>query len=112
MARRIDSDYDSELDAIHVYSEEIKNGVTGCLSIGDFNIDIGNDNKVVGIELEQASKNLNLSPKILSSPDKVDLIIRKSGNVLFVGIGVMKGTITSFSQVTAVPNQSLMQCAN
>jgi uncharacterized protein YuzE len=109
MAKKIDSDYDFELDTIHVYSEEIKNGVTGCLSIGDFNIDIGNDNKVVGIELEQASKNLNLSPKLLSSPDKVDLIIRKSGNVLFIGMGVIKGTISSFTHITTLPNQMPMQ---
>jgi len=109
MARKIDSDYDFELDTIHVYSEEIKNGVTGCLSIGDFNIDIGNDNKVVGIELEQASKNLNLSQEILSSPSKVDLVIRKYGNVLFMGIGVIKGTISAFTHVTTSSNQMLMQ---
>ncbi|GAI49503.1 unnamed protein product [marine sediment metagenome] len=30
-----------------------------------------------GIELEEASKNLGLSPKILSAPDKINLIIRK-----------------------------------
>jgi uncharacterized protein YuzE len=109
MAKKITSEYDSELDMLHVYSEEIKKGIIGCLSIGDFNIDVGNDNKVVGIELEQASKNLHLSPEILLSPDKVDLIIRKSGNALFTGIEIMKGTIQSSTHITTLPNQMLIQ---
>lgn len=100
MARKVLWDYDSELDIFHVYSEELKKGALGCLSIGDFNIDIGNDNKVIGIELEQASKNLNLPLEILSSPTNVELVIRKYGNILFMGIGVIKGTIRSFTQVT------------
>lgn len=109
MVKRINSEYDSELDMLHVYSEEIKKGIIGCLSIGDFNIDIGNDNKVVGIELEQASKNLHLSSEILSSPDKVDLIIRKSGNALFTGIEIMKGTIQSSTHITTLSNPMQMQ---
>lgn len=105
MARKIASDYDSELDILHVYSEEIKDGVKGCLSIGDFNMDVGNDDKIVGIELEQASKNLNLSPEILSSPNKVDLTVRKSGNALFMGVGITRGTIRSFTHVTTTQNE-------
>jgi uncharacterized protein YuzE len=108
MAKKITSEYDSELDTFHAYSEEIKKGITGCLSIGDFNIDIGDDNKVVGIELEQASKNLHLSPEILSSPDKADLIIQKSGNNLLMGVGIIKGMIQSSTHITALPNQMPM----
>jgi len=104
MTKEIGYDYDSELDILHVYSDEIKEGVKGCLSIGDFNIDVGNDNKVVGIELEEASKNLRLHSEILSSPDKVELIIRKTGNNLFMGIGVIKGEIKSYTHITA-PSQ-------
>jgi len=111
MTKKIEYDYDSELDIFHVYSEDIKEGVKGCMSIGDFNIDVGNDNKIIGIELEQASKNLNIPSKVLSSLDNVNLIVRKSGNTLFMGIGVIKGTIKSFTHVTAPSNQISIQTA-
>jgi len=109
MAKKTAHDYDSELDILHVYSEEIKDGIKGCLSVGDFNIDVGSGNKIVGIELEEASKNLGLSPKILSAPDKINLIIRKTGNTLFMGIGIAKGTISSSTHVTAPSSQILLQ---
>ncbi|HQI57947.1 MAG TPA: DUF2283 domain-containing protein [Candidatus Pacearchaeota archaeon] len=112
MVKRIASDYDSELDIFHVYLEDIKNGIKGCISIGDFNIDIGNDNKIVGMEVEQASNNLGVSPDILSSPNEVDLIIRKSGNVIFMGVKVIKGEIKAFTNVTTMHNQELIQFAN
>ncbi|MCK5624795.1 DUF2283 domain-containing protein [Candidatus Pacearchaeota archaeon] len=112
MAKKIAHDYDSELDILHVYSEEIKNGIKGCLYFGDFNIDVGSGNKIVGIELEEASKNLGLSPKILSSPDKIDLIVRKTGNTLFMGIGILKGTISSSTHVTTPFIQTPLQIAN
>lgn len=109
MVKRITSEYDSELDMLHVYSEEIKKGIIGCLSIGDFNVDVGNDSKIVGIELEQASKNLNLPQEILSSPDKVNLIIQKSGNNLLMGIGIIRGAIQSSTHITALQNQLPIQ---
>ncbi len=112
MVKKVEHDYEPELDILHVYFEDIKGGVTGCLSIGDFNIDIGNNNKIVGIELEEASKNLGLSPKILSNPDNVNLIIRKNGNVLFMGIGVSKGVIQSSTHITTLSNRVPMQIAH
>ena len=107
MEKKISYDYDKELDILHVYSEEIKQGVKGCLSIGDFNIDIGNDNKIVGIELEEATKNLNLPPETLNSPDNVSLIVRKTGNILFMGVGVIKGSVKSSTHVTT-PSQNIL----
>ncbi len=111
MAKSVNFDYDSELDILHVFSDEIKEGVKGCLSIGDFNIDVGNDNKIVGIEVEEASKVLNLSSEILSSPDSVDLIIRKTGNMLFMGVKVMRGKIDTTINVTAPTNKIPLQVA-
>ena len=108
MVKKIEHDYEPELDILHVYFEDIKGGITGCLSIGDFNIDVAN-NKIVGLELEEASKNLGLSSKILSNPDNVNLVIRKTGNILFMGIGVSKGTVQSSTHVTTLSNRVPMQ---
>lgn len=100
MAKEIKYDYDSELDMLHVYSSDIDNGIKGCLSIGDFTIDVGQDNKIVGIEIEEASKVLNISSDILNKLDKVELIIKKIGNTLFIGVLVAKGQEKSAIQVT------------
>ena len=112
MPKNINYDYDKELDILHVYSDEIKKGVKGCMSIGDFNIDISNDNKVVGIEVEEASKILNLSKEVLSSPDSVDLIIRKTGSMLFMGVKVIKGEINSITNITTPSNKIPLQVIN
>ena len=107
-------EYDSDLDILHVYSKEIREGIKVCLSIGDFNIDINIDNKVVGIEIEEKSKNFGLSPNILSSPDEVKLIVRKSGNSLFMGVGIIKGNIKSSTHITTsvLPQKLLTPMTN
>ena len=99
MAIKVVHDYDSDLDILHIYSQNISEGIKGSLSIGDFNIDISNNNRVVGVEIEEASKILKLDPKILESPDEVQLLVRPLGNILFIGAGVIKGKINSFVQI-------------
>ena len=111
MTKNINFDYDIELDILHVFSDDIKTGVNGCLSMGDFNIDISNDNKVVGIEVEEASKVFNLSPDILVSPDSINLIIRKTGNMLFIGVGIIRGEINTTINVTTPANKIPLQVA-
>ena len=92
-------DYDESLDSLHIYTSEIDSGTKGGLSYGNFNIDVGVDNKIVGIELEGASSLLNMAPKILSDLDNATLIVRKSGNVLFIGFTVVSGEQKSTIQM-------------
>lgn len=70
MKRMTRYDYDENLDILHIYTSEIDDGVKGGLNYGNFNIDIGADDKVVGIELEGASSLLNMSPEALSNLGK------------------------------------------
>ncbi len=104
MERMTRYDYDENLDILHIYTSEIDNGIKGGLSYGNFNIDIGTDDKVVGIELEGASSLLNMPPEALSSLDNVALIVRKTGNILFIGFTVIKGEQKSTIQMN-VPTQ-------
>jgi len=63
---------------------------------------------------EEASKNFGLSPNILSSPDEVKLIVRKSGNSLFMGVGIIKGNIKSSTHITTsvLPQKLLTPMTN
>jgi uncharacterized protein YuzE len=99
-------DYDKGLDSLHIYTSEIDSGIKGGLSYGNFNIDIGIDNKIIGIELEGASSLLNMAPDILSKLDDVALIVRKSGNILFIGFTVARGEKKSTIQVN-IPTQKI-----
>ena len=83
-------DYSPELDTLHIYSFKIEEGIKGCLTFGDYTIDIGQDNSVVGIEIEQASALLKIDEEELDKLDSVNLIVRKVGNLLFIGFTIVK----------------------
>ncbi|MBS3079513.1 DUF2283 domain-containing protein [Candidatus Pacearchaeota archaeon] len=103
MKKETKFDYDTELDILHVYTsdlEEIKGGIT----FGNFTIDVANDGKILGVELEGASSHLNMEPQKLASLDKADILIKKNGNILFIGFTVIKGKENSTIQIN-VPNQ-------
>ena len=104
MKRTTQYDYDEDLDILHIYTSEIDNGIKGGLIYGNFNIDIGTDDKVVGVELEGASSILNMPPEVLSKLDNVILIARKEGNMLLIGFTVAKGEQKSTIQIN-VPTQ-------
>ncbi|MEK6935152.1 MAG: DUF2283 domain-containing protein [Nanoarchaeota archaeon] len=112
MTKDTQYDYEPELDILHVYSSEIQDGIKGCLSIGDFNIDVGTDNKIIGIEVEEASKNLRLKSDVLSSLDNADIVIRKTRSMLFMGVGVTKGLINSSVQMSTPSNNLQIQTIN
>ena len=98
-------DYNEDIDILHIYSDKINQGVKGCLSFGEYTVDIGMDNSVVGIELEEASKLLNLSENDLESLDSVRLIVRKVSNLLFIGFVVMKNQKESTFQFSVPSNK-------
>lgn len=100
----INYEYDNDLDIFNIYSAEIKEGVKGCISIGYFTIDISPNNKIVGVEIEEASKLFKVSPEVLLNPDNVDLIIRNESNMLLIGISLNKGMINSHFQFN-LPSQ-------
>jgi len=109
--KTIKYDYDEDLDILHIYTSEIDSGIKGGLTYGNFNIDVGVDDKIVGIELEGASALLNMPPEVLSNLDDVNLLIRNSGNILFLGFTIVKGEKSSTMQVN-IPTQKAQLIAN
>ena len=99
MDKNINYDYDENLDALHIYSSDIKEGVKGSISFGYSIIDISFNNKVVGVEIGEASKIFQISPEILSNLDTIDLKTIKVGNVLLIGVNLAKGEIKTNFQL-------------
>jgi len=92
-------EYNKELDILHVYSSEIKKGVKGCIAIGNATVDVGMDNSIIGLEIEEASKIFQVIPGFLLNLDCVDLSITNIDNVLFIGINLVKGESRSNFQL-------------
>lgn len=99
MAKETKYDYNKDLDIFHIYTSEIDSGIKGGLTYGNFNIDIGENGKILGIELEGASSILNMAPEKLQNLDKTSLIIKKTGNLLFIGFSVVRGSENSIIQI-------------
>lgn len=99
MAKETQFDYNEDLDILHIYNSDINPELKGCLNYGNFNIDIGNDDKVVGVELEGASSVLNMPKEKLANLDNTMLMVRKIGNILFIGFTVIKGEQKSTIQI-------------
>ena len=83
-------EYNNSLDIIHIYNSNISNGVKGVLSVGDYSIDVGMENEVVGVEIEEASKVLGMDRESLKDLDSVEILTRASKNLLFIGVRAIK----------------------
>ncbi|MAG02521.1 hypothetical protein CMI42_04230 [Candidatus Pacearchaeota archaeon] len=101
-------DYAEDLDVLHIFTSEIRDGIKGGLGYGNFNIDIGTDGQIVGIELEGASHILKLNPEILTNLDNVMIIERETDGLIFAGVRVAKGEKSSMVQVN-IPREDMDQ---
>lgn len=80
MAKQIKTiDYDSENDIFFISDG---NKVKASLDIGDFVLDVDNNNFICGIEVMDASENLGISKEILSGVKSMKMSINyKTNNV-------------------------------
>ena len=70
------------------------------------------DDKVIGIEIEGASSLLNMSEASLSSLDDVKIIVKKAGNILFIGFSVIKKEQKSTIQFSVPLQKPAVMTAN
>jgi uncharacterized protein YuzE len=71
-------DYSQHSDILHIHRKN--NATIGSVEIGDFTIDFGKGNKVVGLEIEHASEffaNLDIDKESLSKIEDVQIIVDK-----------------------------------
>jgi len=82
MARQIKTiDYDSENDIISISNED---SVKASLDIGDFVLDVNNDNLICGLEVMDASENLGVSKEVLSSIKNMRMSVTYKTNHVYV----------------------------
>ncbi|MBU2562198.1 MAG: DUF2283 domain-containing protein [Nanoarchaeota archaeon] len=94
-------EYNSELDSLYLYSG-INENVLGVINIEDLIFDVGVSGKLVGLEIENASKVFNVNPQLFSKLDNCKLFVKKQGNLIFLGFrfNIMK-EIFNYSYMVA-----------
>ncbi len=94
MARKAKVDYDRENDILYVYSGE---SVKDSLEIDNFVLDFSSENKIVGVEIFDASDILSglslmkISKRMLSEIEDATISFKQSKDLFFVVLGLMLG---------------------
>jgi uncharacterized protein YuzE len=86
-------EYDSELDNFYIYSDNDE-AIVGSLPFGNLIYDISVSGAVVKLEIDNASKVFNVSPKLLESAEDATLSITTTRNMLLLGFRIMLGKQT------------------
>ncbi|MFA5019798.1 MAG: DUF2283 domain-containing protein [Candidatus Pacearchaeota archaeon] len=78
-------EYEEDLDILYIHNNFEKEKVVGNLSFGNIVVDIGETGKVLGIEVDCASKLFNFSPEQLSNLKLAKIQVMRVGNILTLG---------------------------
>lgn len=82
MAKQIKTiDYDKENDIFYISTGE---KVKASLDIGDFILDVSNDNLISGIEIMDASENLGVSKEVLEIIQNIKMSVTYKTNHVYV----------------------------
>ncbi|MEK6854642.1 MAG: DUF2283 domain-containing protein [Nanoarchaeota archaeon] len=79
-------EYEEDLDILYINNNVEKEKVTENLVFGNIVIDIGGSGKVLGIEIDCASKLFNFSSEQLNNLKLAKIQVMKMGNMLTLGI--------------------------
>ena len=79
-------EYEEDLDILYVNNNPDKEKVAGNLVFGNLVIDVGEEGKVLGIEIDCASKLFNFPSEQLKELETAKVQIMKIGSMLTLGI--------------------------
>lgn len=103
-------EYDPGLDILYIYNNPDKEKILGSLPIANLIFDIGLSGKLVGLEIDNASKLFGVKTTILSSAKSAKLMIKKQNNVFFLGFKIMLPQKEyNFSYIVS-PNKIALPC--
>ncbi len=98
-------EYEEDLDILYINNNFEKEKVVGNLVFGNIVIDIGENGKVLGVEIDCASKLFNFPSEQLNNLKIAKIQVMRIGNMLTLGIALA----TSIKEHTfqfAIPQES------
>ncbi len=98
-------EYEEDLDILYINNNFEKEKVVGNLVFGSIVIDVGENGKVLGIEVDCASKLFNFPLEQLSNLDMAKIKVMRIGNMLTLGI-VLATPIKEHTFQFAIPQRT------
>lgn len=98
-------DYEEDLDILYVYNNPLKEKVIGNLVFGNIVVDVGGDGKVLGVEIDCASKLFNTSSENLKDLQIAEIRVVKLGDMVTFGI-YLATKIQKYTFQFAIPNNT------
>jgi uncharacterized protein YuzE len=86
-------DYEEDLDLLYISNNSNKEKVFGTLVFGNLVFDVGTDGKILGAEIDCASKLFNLSQEQLIALRNAKILINTVNNMLTLGVFVEVNSI-------------------
>lgn len=81
-------EYEEDLDILYINNNFEREKPTGSLVFGNIVIDAGENGKVLGIEIDCASKLFNFPPEQLNNLKMAKIQVMRIGNILTLGIAL------------------------
>lgn len=81
-------EYEEDLDILYIHNNSEKEKVIGNLVFGNIVIDIGRSGKVLGIEIDCASKLFNFPSEQLNDLELAKIQVMRIGSMLTLGIAL------------------------
>ncbi len=81
-------EYAEDLDILYINNNFDKEKVMGNLVFGNIVIDIGENGKVLGVEIDCASKLFNFPAEQLNNLNMAKIQVMKMGNILTLGVAL------------------------
>jgi len=97
--------YEKDLDTLYIYNNSEKENVVGNIVFGNFILDIGENGKVLGIEIDCASKFFKTTPESLNDIKTASVEVIKFGNIVTLGL-VLSTKIKEYYFQFALPKQN------
>src|SRR3989344_4403979 len=98
-------EYEEDLDILYIINNIEKEKVIGNLVFGNIVIDVGENGKVLGIEIDCASKLFNFPTEQLSNLKIAKIQVMRIGNILTLGI-VLTTQIKEHTFQFAIPQET------
>jgi len=98
-------DYEEDLDILYIYNNPMNEKVEGNLVFGNVVIDIGENGKVLGVEIDCASKLFKFSMEQLNNLSVAKIEVMRLGNMVTWGI-VLATTKKEYNFQFAVPKET------
>lgn len=96
--------YEEDLDILYIYNNPENQKVAGNLVLGNFVLDLAKNGKVLGIEIDCASKIFKTTPENLSKLNNASIETIKFGNMVALGL-ILSTAIKEYSFQFAFPTQ-------